>query len=370
MKLERTWDIVFYCEQPSHWQNIALIVESLLRLCPSLNLALVLGYSEQRYRPLYPEGLRIFYVSDRAFTRLVDTVVFYTPYVGLKKTERPPNSVVVHGLVSMTSLDGVYMRDTFDAYDYIVIGGQHHAESFKEWTKSRSSLSGKCLITGGYPKLDLLVRNINNSPELTDKPLLRDGAPTIVYAPTHIYAVNHSLCSLRFSGESIIETLLGLGYEVIFRPHPVSLHDVDRELVLRLSQRFSQNARFALDTEPDYSRSYDRADILLTDLSGTGFTFSFSYLKPSLFFAPDISAEFGLTGIQFSDRKTIGGIVRSVTEIKNSLMYLLNNTNSIRTQITNYRDRTIFNVGESGIRVAEALVLILYGGGRSEWVNL
>jgi len=120
MKLERTWDIVFYCEQPSHWQNTALIVESLLRLCPSLKLALVLGYSEERYRPVYPKGLRILHTSDRAFTRSLDAIIFYTPYVGLKKTERPPNSIVVHGLVSMTSLDGVYCQDTFDAYDYVV----------------------------------------------------------------------------------------------------------------------------------------------------------------------------------------------------------------------------------------------------------
>ena len=134
---------------------------------------------------------------------------------------------------------------------------------------------------------------------------------TAVYAPTHVIASNERLASLRRHGERIIETLLAGGYRVIFRPHPLSFADRDGSLVDRIVASHAGNPQFSLDRSKDYTRTYASADFMVTDLSGTGFTFSLTFTRPCIFFAADEESERGLNGAQFDHRHRIGAVVRS-----------------------------------------------------------
>lgn len=92
----------------------------------------------------------------------------------------------------------------------------------------------------------------------------------------------------------------------------MSFNDSDKSVVARIVDESSGNASLSIDRSKNYIATYAKANAMVTDLSGTGFTFSLSFLRPAVFFAPNEQAEEGLRGIQFEDRDQIGGVARSI----------------------------------------------------------
>jgi len=217
----------------------------------------------------------------------------------------------------------------------------------------RPSLAGLKLISAGYPKLDLMLA----AREAT-RPSSAQGG-TAVYAPTHVIASNERLASLRKHGARIIETLLAGGYHVIFRPHPMSFVDEDRLLVDRIAAAHAGNPKFSLDRSKDYTRTYASADFMVTDLSGTGFTYSLTFTRPCIFFAADEQAEVGLNGAQFDDRHRIGALVRSYAQLLETAAELLRTDMS--DQLVRFRSEFVFNPGGSGAYIAGVLEDLLAG---------
>ena len=107
---------------------------------------------------------------------------------------------------------------------------------------------------------------------------------------------------------------------------------------------------------------------MVTDVSGTGFTFSFGFGKPTIFFAPNAEAERGLSGIQFEARHRIGALVRSVDEMIEKTSELCHS--DMTDEIKRFRDEAIFNVGKSAAYITTCLEDILSGRERPEWVHL
>ncbi len=363
--LHTKYDIVFYCEQPSHWQNISTVVELCLDKLVSSKILLLNNYKNNDYSSaIYPDGLNVFFGIGQSMLMDVNTRLLYTPYVGLHKSMKPQNAIVVHTLVSLTSLDGVYQKNMFDGYDYILCAGQHHITDFRRWLSINLNLQGKVLVPSGYPKMDLVLKEI--SAPAIDNP--NPDVFTVVYAPTHVYSVNEDLASLRRFGKDIVELLLNSGCRVIFRPHPVSFRDQDKDLVNRIIESNSGNPLFFLDQSKNYIGSYAKANLMVTDLSGTGFTYSLSFLKPSLFFSSEINAEAGLQGIQFQDREKIGGVARSLTELGDLLEQYRNR--DISNQISTYRDAQFFNVGSATEYIVDNLNAIMRNEVQADWVKL
>jgi hypothetical protein len=71
----------------------------------------------------------------------------------------------------MNCLDGVYLDDAFDAYDYILCVGPHHLDSFRELARRHPALSGGMLVPAGYPKLDLMLASNSTKWHRTDPSL-------------------------------------------------------------------------------------------------------------------------------------------------------------------------------------------------------
>jgi hypothetical protein len=357
-------DCLIYCDQPSHWQNVSSVVTSLIKNFPDIKLCLITTYQEKAYKEAqYPATLIRAHGVPHSYLKLFKSRIVLTPYVGFASTSRPQGATVVHALVSFTSLDGVYAEWMFYGYDYILCAGPHHLDDFKRWSSKFPQLRGRTLIPAGYPKLDLLLQERAICPQL--KPSERK---TVVYAPTHVYAVNEKLASLRKHGREIVSHLLGLGYRVIFRPHPVSFNDSDRFLVDEIARSHSGNPNFELDGSKEYFSAYSKADVMVTDLSGTGFTFSFTFTKPTIFFVEDWQAEAQLTGVQFEEREEIGFVSRSIED----LMMALTNLDSIdwSQKIQEYRAEKVFNLGSSGEYVAEGISRILGGQNSADWVSI
>ena len=361
---KQKYDVLFGCGTV-RWQNIKLVVEELRRSRPDLRLGLAFPGSREELRSLLtPPGVTTIAHATVYTLRLFDTRILYVATPDLPPSSRPPGALVVHSLMSMASLDGIYSDHHFDGFDYILCGGPHHVDSFRSLAARRPALSGTWLLPAGYPKLDLMLGAKPAAQRSRESPV----KPTIVYAPTHVDQATESLASLRRHGEAIVDALLAGGYRVIFRPHPWSFADQDRALIDRICELHAGNPGFSLDRSKDYTESYSSADLMVTDISGTGFTFSLTFGRPCIFFAPSAEAELGLTGIQFDSRHRIGAPVRSIDEMieKSSQLCQSDRAEDIRR----FRDEFLFNVGGSAAYIAAGLEDVLSGRERPEWIRL
>jgi YidC/Oxa1 family membrane protein insertase len=349
----RGYDVVFGCD-PMRWQNIKLVVEELIRRRPELRIAVAVAGAPGSIADLETlTGVTAIAHVTQSTLPAFKTKILYFPAPDLPSYLRPANAVVVHALMSMASMDGLYLDHHFDGFDYVLCGGPHHIDALRNLAQRRPSLKGLKLIRAGYPKLDLMLA----APE-TRQPRSSAKA-TAVYAPTHVIASNERLASLRRYGERIVEELLAGGYRVIFRPHPMSFLDEDRLLVDRIDAANVGNPAFSLDRSKDYTRSYASADFMVTDLSGTGFTYSLTFARPCMFFAADEEAERGLNGAQFDDRHRIGAVVRDVSQLLPKAAEL--SRTDMTQDLLRFRGEFVFNSGNSATEIVSALEDILAG---------
>lgn len=357
--------LLFYCHQAAHRQIIQEILLALVDRHRDRFTIIVLNH----FRPKAasedtrtPAGVHEVNEVPMNVLPAFGAAVLFTPHVGMRPHVIPRGATVVHLLVSLTSLDGVYGESHFDDYDYILCAGEHQIDSFQQWRKKRPQLAGKILMRGGYPKLDLALKSSASNGT--------DDGNTVVYAPTHVYPVNEALASLRQHGTQIVAALLAAGHRVIFRPHPVSFSDEDAALVARIVATHENDPRFSLDRSESYLASYSAASLMVTDLSGTGFTFAFTFGRPAIFYCENARGEEGMQGIQFECREKIGGVARSIADLTTLTKRLLEHSAEARSDIAAFRDQTIFHLGQSGRYVAERIDHILARSTCDDWTTL
>lgn len=356
--------VIIYCFFPSHYQNVKNIAELLAADGRNCRVNVFCHFPNQEYKVVI-DSPNIFVQQGISYhaCRLFRAELFITPMVGLSPSSMPMGSRSVHFLVSLAGLDGVYLDHHFDGWDYIFCAGEHQIKDFKRLSMKRN-LKGTVLIRGGYPKLDDQMMVAHRSMENT-------VANSIIYAPTHVYQGNDALASLLSHGESIIDKLIELGVNTIFRPHPASFgHESDMKVIARICDKYRNNDLFHLDNSKDYSGAYSQSKMMITDVSGTGFTFAFAFERPAIFFAPNIEAENGLQGAHFEDRERIGLIVRDIDELDKSLQVLNDNYDAYVSKIGIYRDESVYHVGKSREYFIENIESVLGGHMNSEWVRL
>jgi hypothetical protein len=354
--------IPFFYSFPGHSQNCAPIVQALLSkgrpvLCIS-------SYQEERRLSESGQLLSVGGIPSSLLSFL-KVPLLVTPVSGFARSLAPRGAKVLHPLHSLVSLDGVYGEGDFDGTD--LCAGEHHIESFRELAARRPQLAGKTLLPLGYPKLDLALEERRALPHPGNG---KTTASWVVYAPTYVYPINQPLTTLRNYGESIIDALIARGRAVMFRPHPLNLVDENKDVIQRICDKYAANPRFRLDSSKSYVESFSQCSLMVTDVSGTGFTFAFTFARPAIFFAPNPEAERGMRGIQFEARGRLGGVVRTVSELVQRVDTLLAEPDHVSEDIVAFRDQAIFNVGSSGERIAESIELILKGETDKTWILL
>ena len=82
---------------------------------------------------------------------------------------------------------------------------------------------------------------------------------------------------------------------------------------------FKKEKNFEIDLSSSYLKSYSDAKLLITDFSGTAYTFSYSTLKPAIFFSKNekkLLKSNNKNLSYFRDRKNIGEICSDVKRLK------------------------------------------------------
>ena len=120
--------------------------------------------------------------------------------------------------------------------------------------------------------------------------------------------------------------------------------------VEKILNRFKKNENFLYDNSISYIDSYSRAKLLITDFSGTAYTFAYSTLRPVVFFSKN-EKSFKKNKISklfyFKDRNTVGLISKNINELLDSIKKINKKREFNKNKIFNLRKKRIKYVNKS-----------------------
>jgi len=277
--------------------------------------------------------------------------------IGANATDKNLVSFHAKGLyLSHDVLHGIIPSSTVK---YVYIGSKIAIENILKNHKEEAK--GHCLITGGYPRLDNAIKKYKKFKNLY-KPT------AILYAPTTRFPKNMDKSHMNYNlgyDYHIIQMLLdNFDLDVIYRNHPID-YMFNREMINILKEKFKHNKR-VIFSDGNVIEAQIRAKLLITDISDTAFTFSFTTLKPSIFITP------GYKTIQdlVTPIDKIGFEVKTLNEVCEKTEYILKNNNFLKKQIKTFRDENIFNVGKSEQYLIDNIDYILKDKQHPNWIYM
>ncbi len=186
--------------------------------------------------------------------------------------------------------------------------------------------------------------------EKEEHPSLEGGTPEILIAPSWQDDNLLDLCM-----EDIFDAITGKGYHVILRPHPQYIrHKMNR--IEELKDKYAGSDDIEFQTDFSSNKTVYDADILMTDWSGIAYEYSLTTLKPVLFINtpmkvmnPDYE-ELGIVPMDIEIRDKIGISVDPANvrvDIASAVERLLHESSFSREKMIEYRDKYLYNVGNS-----------------------
>jgi hypothetical protein len=130
----------------------------------------------------------------------------------------------------------------------------------------------------GHLRIDYLLRKYSEKFKIKKN--------SIVIAMTSFESFTEFTIS-NYLKDIIYELLNETSYNVILRPHPSNR---DHIKIHELIEIFKHNTKFQCDFSENYVDTYAKSQILITDMSGTAYTFAFLTLCPVIFFLPNDDA--------------------------------------------------------------------------------
>ncbi|WP_082915031.1 CDP-glycerol glycerophosphotransferase family protein [Paramagnetospirillum marisnigri] len=206
------------------------------------------------------------------------------------------------------------------------------------------------LVPMGYPRLDANRRAFA---------AVAREEKTLVYAPTMTLESWQEYASVARWGRGIIDTLRQSfpDHTVIFRPHPNSHTN---PAVAALMQEVADLPGCEVDAiTSDYMTTYGRARMLVTDMSGTAFTFAFTTGRPVVFFSPNDAAARAanpdVTYFQLRDR--VGLVAECLEDLPTRVRAAMDP--AFQAHAAELCRQTIYNLGASEDRFLDLLPTVL-----------
>ena len=191
---------------------------------------------------------------------------------------------------------------------------QYFSELIKKFplSQANSIKNNTQLLSTGYPRLDYLIKN-------SDK---NQTVDSIIIAPANYLAYpDHTLINHL---EDILDVLLNnFNYKIIYRPHPANkILDFNYNKNIKskpyeIAKKYENKTNFLFDLSDNYLKNYFRSKFMISDISGTPFTYSFLTIRPVIFFSPneELFRKEHENLNHFQDRNKIGVITNKVDDI-------------------------------------------------------
>jgi len=344
--------LIFYFPLKAYNENLMELINILKKNTNLLVLLIHSKYSEyplvkQKYSYLLDFGFLRFIPFSNNFLSKIDLFISaYFVYVF------PPNSkniYISHDIADTPLVNKEIEKKIFLSYfskiHFIFLPTNTSAKYFLKKIQLflvKKKLKTPKIINTGYLKLDQIRRKLD---------LINNKKDSILIAPTG----NHMLKNFNISNNliNIIDSLLNkTKNKIIFRPHPLDLTKKGNiNYVIKIVNKFRGYNNFTVDLSISYLKSYSKAKLLITDFSGTAYTFAFATLRPVIFCSRN-EEKFKKTEYNnlayFKDRLQIGYISKDVAHLtklinKSSLINkkMKNKIFSLRKKRIKYLDKSL-----------------------------
>tara|TARA_B110000971_G_scaffold156547_1_gene159875 strand:- start:781 stop:1956 length:1176 start_codon:yes stop_codon:yes gene_type:complete len=287
--------------------------------------------------------LRFIPLSNFFLSKINFLISSYVLYIFLPNTK---NIYISHDIYDAPMVNKKIEKKLFielSKLDHIFVSSlivkKYFEEKLKKYVKYKKYLKTKITNTG-YLKLDHVTRILKNK---------KNKESHILIAPTGSnFYKNLNLSSNLLD---MIYFLLKKKYKIIYRPHPMDLTKKgNNQLVKNVIEKFKYYDNFKTDLSSSYLKSYLESRLLITDFSGTAYTYSFSTNKPVIFFSKNNYSKlfsYFKKSNYFQDRKEIGYIVNSLQNLDNKLIKLNKSKNIFSDKIKKLKNKRIQYFGNS-----------------------
>ena len=358
--------IVFYSEDVSSFVHFEQIIHELTeemgyQICyvTSAKDDPILNGQNKRIRAFYV-GLgatRTKFFMELKAKLLVMTMPSLETYFIKRSRVHPVHYVYVfHSIVSSHT---IYRKGAFDHFDSIFCTGPHHVKEIIA-TEQLYNLKQKNLVTCGYGLFDKLQKN---KPVKNQEMCTKDERKKILVAPSW-----GKKGLLETKGLELVKILLDAGYHVTVRPHPMTVRKWSK-IVKTIRNEFKYNSNFEMETDVSSFESLYSTYGLISDWSGIGFEYAFVCERPVLYVDvphknnnPDYN-KISYESLESSIRNLIGVVIspNELEGIPKIIESTYENIDLFKTKVQEVRNKTVFNLGQSGIKGAQEIVKILSG---------
>lgn len=354
--------VVFYAEDAAAWPHLGPIVAALE--ARRVELCYVTSSPDDPILRRKRDHVRAFYIGE-GFVRAAffagldaDIVVTTTPDLEtsvFKRSRRTRRYVYVHHSIVSTHM--AYQPGAFDHFDTVLCVGPHHEAEIRA-RERLYLLREKQLVPHGYGRLDALMAACPTATRHNGR------TPLVVVAPTWgDYAL------LETCGPTIVEALLGAGFAVRVRPHPMTVRRRPG-VVPSLAAQFGGRAGFSIDLDAGAPTSLLEADLLVSDWSGIALEYAFARERPVLYVDAPLKINnpnylhLGIEPIEVQLRHIVGEVVPpdDPARLVSTAWRLLARAPEFTGPIREARDATVYNLGRSAEVAAAYLADLLAVG--------
>ena len=208
-------------------------------------------------------------------------------------------------------------------------------QKFKIHLENQNQINKTKFINTGYLKLDHVNQKVKEH-KLEENSILL--APTL------------SSMLPEYNLESIIEIVIknileNDNLKLIYRPHPGDIKNKNQKInINKILNKFIRHDNFVFDENVSYIDSYKRSKFLITDFSGTAYTYAFSTLKPVIFISKNEKKLIGseLNSLYyFKDRSDVGKINQDLEKISQDCKEVINQKEHFSEKIKSLRNKRI-----------------------------
>jgi hypothetical protein len=272
-----------------------------------------------------------FYYIKESFLKLIFNVdIFISNNISNNFTNKSIKIYMHHDIYDTPPVNRfkeVELRKRLMKYDYIFLASEKSNFLFNKFF-SIEKKPPKLIFMGFYPKLNYLLKNrINNNTINTIK---------IVIAPTNLRSFpNFSI--YPYLDKILLKLIENKKNKIIFRPHPSNILEKKVKFIFN---KYKKYKNFYFDTSANYIDSYKSSNLLITDMSGTAYTYSLFLKNPVIFYSPSedmINKSYYKFLNYFRDRNKIGFVVSNLHQLNLVIKKSLNNKfkKKIRVNVEN-----------------------------------
>jgi YidC/Oxa1 family membrane protein insertase len=261
---------------------------------------------------------------------------------------------------SLMSTHMGFRPGALDHFDTILCAGPHHMEEIRR-TEKLYGLKPKCLLPSGYYRLEKIFNEHEKYRREADSGAMTK--PCILVAPS-----GHDTNIVSTCARELFSTLLKADFEVVFRPHPMTIYRRQEQL-RALWQEFGACENFRLDIETTSEKFLHQADVLISDWSGVALEYAFGTERPVLFIDlprrqqnPEYD-RIGLPALEVLLRQEIGRSIHpdEIHQVNTLIVELLAQKEHYREKIASLRERYVYNFGHSSAITADFIIKMANG---------